>query len=39
MPTRIAFYINRDEEVIREDVNSSEYDLKVVLKHQNQYWV
>ena len=24
-----CFYINRDEKVIREEVNSAEYDLKV----------
>ena len=27
------FYISGDEEVIREEVNSAEYDLKVVTKH------
>ena len=29
-----CFYINRDGKVIREDVNSAEYDLKVALKNK-----
>ena len=33
-----CYYINRDEKVVWEEVNSVEYDLKVVPKHQYPYW-
>ena len=34
-----CLYIDRDGEVIREEVNPAENDLKVAPKHQNPYWV